>query len=140
MKKPSIGKMLSYIHRFNQKELASILKPFDIGGGGHHNYLKAILSNPGLNQDQLTNELKFDKATTTRCVKQLEEAGYVYRSVDSSDRRSYLLYPTQKAKDFEPVLKRILDEFSLQMTNCLSESDKQQFADLLKKIYDSKQG
>lgn len=140
MKKPSIGKMLSYIHRINQKELASILKPFDIGGGGHHNYLKAILSNPGLNQDQLTNELKFDKATTTRCVRQLEEAGYVYRSVDSRDRRSYLLYPTQKAKDFEPVLKRILDEFSLQMTNCLSESDKQQFADLLKKIYDSKQG
>lgn len=140
MNKPSIGKMLSYLHRINQKELAGILKAYDIGGGGHHNYLKAVLMNPGLNQDQLTNEVKFDKATTARCVKQLEEAGYVYRRVDARDRRSYQLYPTQKAKDFAPELQRILDEFSRQMTSCLSDSEKEQLAELLQRIYDSKQG
>lgn len=140
MKKHSIGKLMSYLQRINQKELAGILKLYGIGGGGHHSYLKSILVNPGLNQDQLTNEVKFDKATTARCVKQLEEADFIYRRVDDNDRRSYLLYPTEKAKAFEPTLQRILDEHNRQLTSCLTETEKEQLSALLHKIYESKQG
>jgi hypothetical protein len=46
--------------------------------------------------DQLTHNLKFDKATTARAVKHLAEAGYIDRMVDEKDRRSYRLYPTKK--------------------------------------------
>ncbi|MFD1177931.1 MarR family winged helix-turn-helix transcriptional regulator [Paenibacillus puldeungensis] len=134
----SIGKYISYIQRINQKELTGLLKPYGIGGGGHHSYLKTILHNPGLNQDQLTNEVKFDKATTTRCVKQLEEEGYVERTVDGHDRRSYRLYPTQKAKDFEPTLGQIFEQFNRHLTECLTEAEQEQLAVLLQKIYDSK--
>lgn len=139
MEKFFVGKLISYIQRMNQKRLAALLKPYDIGGGGHHTYLKAILANPGINQDQLTSEAKFDKATTARCVKQLEEAGYVYRRIDDHDRRAYRLYPTQKAKDFEPTLRRIFEEHNRRFTSCLTEAEKEQLSSLLQKIYDSYQ-
>ncbi len=133
----SIGKLISFINRINQKELANKLRDYNIGGGGHHSYLKTILMNPGLNQDQLTCEVKFDKATTTRCIKQLEEEGYVERIVDDHDRRSYRLYPTAKAKEFEPVLISILDESNRSLDGCLSEEEKEQLRALLQKVYDN---
>ena len=133
----SIGKLISFINRINQKELANKLRDYNIGGGGHHSYLKTILMNPGLNQDQLTCEVKFDKATTTRCIRQLEEEGYVERIVDDNDRRSYRLYPTTKAKEFEPVLISILDESNRSLAGCLSEEEKEQLRTLLQKVYDN---
>jgi DNA-binding MarR family transcriptional regulator len=96
MKKIPIGKLISLINRQNQKYLAKELKDYQLGGGGQHSFLMEILTRPGINQDQLTNDLKFDKATTARTVKFLENAGYIVRKVDDKDRRSCLLYPTEK--------------------------------------------
>lgn len=135
-----IGKLISFISRINQKEMAKRLKDHGFRGGGHQGYLKTILEHPGLNQDQLTNIVKFDKATTTRCIKQLEEAGYVQRVVDDHDRRSYLLYPTELAKSFEPTLYEILEQFNEDLTHCLTEEETQQLQGLLYKIYESKLG
>ncbi|AWB44579.1 MarR family transcriptional regulator [Paenibacillus sp. CAA11] len=139
MKKNTVGKLISYIHRMHQRELASTLKLYGLGGGGHHSYLKTIIQAPGLNQDQLTHEVNFDKATTARCVKQLEEAGYVLRVVDELDRRSYRVYPTEKAIEFAPVLSDILHQYNVELTACLSPAEKDQLTDLLQKIYDHKQ-
>jgi DNA-binding MarR family transcriptional regulator len=139
MNNPSVGKLIAYLQRINQKELATLLKPYEIGGGGNHSYLLAILTTPGLNQDQLTSQMKFDKATTTRCVKQLEEAGFIERRVDEHDRRSILLYPTEKGRDFEPTLRQILADFNRRLTAELSEAEKHQLEALLTKIYASKQ-
>ncbi|MCK8489386.1 MarR family transcriptional regulator [Paenibacillus sp. MBLB2552] len=139
MNNPSVGKLIAYLQRINQKDMAAQLKPYGIGGGGNHSYLLTILTTPGLNQDQLTSLVKFDKATTTRCVKQLEEAGFIERQVDEHDRRSILLYPTDKGRAFEPVLRQMLAEFNRRLTVDLSEAEKQQLEGLLMKIYESKQ-
>ena len=137
MKRDSIGKLISYINRLNQKNLARSFKEYDIGSGGHHSYLKAILQRPGVNQDQLTTDLKFDKATTARSVRQLEEAGYIERRTDPNDRRAYLLYPTERAKAFEPMLHEILQDANAQLTRSLSTEEKEQLWQLLNKIYHS---
>ncbi|WP_068785786.1 MarR family winged helix-turn-helix transcriptional regulator [Paenibacillus phocaensis] len=139
MNNPSVGKLIAYLQRMNQKEMAALLKPYEIGGGGNHSYLLAILTTPGLNQDQLTSLVQFDKATTTRSVKQLEEAGYIERRVDEHDRRSILLYPTAKGRAFEPTLRQILADSNRRLTAVLSEAEKAQLEALLIKIYESKQ-
>jgi len=136
MKPYTVGKLLSFINRIAQRDLAEMLKPHDIGSGGQHSYLRAILTNPGMNQDQLTNEVKFDKATTTRCIRQLEESGYVKRTVDPEDRRSYLLYPTERAIAFEPTLQSILDAYNRKLTACLSASEIETLHEILQKMYD----
>lgn len=136
MRPYTIGKLMSMINRLAQRELADMLKAHGIGGGGHHSYLKAILSHPGMNQDKLTAEIKLDKATTTRCIQQLVEAGYVRREVDAEDRRSYLLYPTERAVTFAPTLQRILDRYNQILTASLNEDEIRTLHGLLHKMFD----
>ncbi|WP_141604208.1 MarR family winged helix-turn-helix transcriptional regulator [Terrilactibacillus laevilacticus] len=134
MAKEPIGKLIAYISRQNQKILSKELRPFNIGGGGQHSFLKTILMNPGINQDRLTTKLKYDKATTARSVKQLERNGYIERVTNQNDRRSNLLFPTQKAKDFYPTFQKILDRSNRKLTKLLTNEEENQLIVLLQKI------
>ncbi|GAB6988542.1 MarR family winged helix-turn-helix transcriptional regulator [Paenibacillus pini] len=134
MKKEPIGKLISYIHRQNQKRLAKQLAPYGIGSGGQHSFLKVVLHNPGITQDQLTQQLKFDKATTARSIKQLEQSGYIERKPDPDDRRSQLLYPTLKAQEFYPMLQSILDDHNKKLTCHISSEEEDLLISLLHKI------
>ncbi|MDO3410280.1 MarR family winged helix-turn-helix transcriptional regulator [Saccharibacillus sp. CPCC 101409] len=130
-----IGKSISLIYRQNQKRLAQAFKPYGLGGGGHHSFLKTIVLHPGIRQDRLTADLKFDKATTARAVQHLEREGYIERRPDDSDRRSHRLYPTQKGADFMPRLNRVLSDFNAELTQNLDEEEQKQLVALLQKIY-----
>lgn len=134
LKKEPIGKLVSQLHRQNQKILAKELTPYGLGSGGQHTFLKLILNQPGITQDQMTNEMKFDKATTARSVKYLEESGYIDRRIDPKDRRSSLLYPTPKALEFAPVFKSILEEFNRKLAADLTEEEVDLLVTLLQKI------
>ena len=134
MERKPIGKLISQLNRQHQKFLTKELKPFDIGGGGQHSFLIEILRCPGVNQDKLTSELQFDKATTARAVKQLEEAGYIERVLDVKDRRSYQLYPTQKGLEFYPILIQLLDRSHQRLTNQLTTQETDQLFTLLRKM------
>ncbi|MGW9527187.1 MarR family winged helix-turn-helix transcriptional regulator [Paenibacillus terrae] len=134
MRKKPIGKLISHLQRRNQKILSKKLAPYGIGSGGQHSFLKLILQRPGITQEQLTNELKFDKATTARSVRQLEESGYIERETDPNDRRSHLLFPTAKSLEFYPVLQGILDEFNADLVHNLSDEEEDLLITLLQKI------
>lgn len=134
MKNEPIARRISILNRQNQKALTRRLSPYGIGSGGQHSFLKMILGHPGITQDQLTHELKFDKATTARSVKHLEELRYIERKVDPQDRRSYLIYPTPKAQAFEPVLQSILDETNQLLARNLTEEEKSQLLSLLQRL------
>lgn len=134
MKKEPIGKLISYIHRQNQKNLAKYLSPYGLGSGGQHTFLKSVLQKPGITQDQLTQLLKFDKATTARSIKLLEQSGYIERKPDPSDRRSHLLYPTAKAIEFAPELQMMLDNYNKKLVHHLNPGEEDLLISLLQKI------
>lgn len=131
-----IGKWISLLYRQNQKHLTQRLKPYGLGGGGQHAFLKAILYNPGIRQDQLTLDLKFDKATTARAVQHLEREGYIERQADEQDRRSYLLYPTQKGSEFLPLLQKQMEEHNAFVTRNLTADEEATLSGLLRKLYE----
>ncbi|WP_058304490.1 MarR family winged helix-turn-helix transcriptional regulator [Gorillibacterium timonense] len=132
--KEPISRLLSIIHRQNQKNIAKLLQPYGIGGGHHYIFLINVLKKPGINQDQLTCELKFDKATTARSIKQLEELGYVDRKIDPGDRRSYQLHPTEKALQFDPTLRSLLEQANRKLTRGLTEEEEVELIMLLQKV------
>ncbi|GGH15095.1 MarR family winged helix-turn-helix transcriptional regulator [Paenibacillus segetis] len=134
MKKEPLAKLISYIHRQNQKTLVKQLSPYGVGSGGQHSFLKSILHYPGITQDQLTQQLKFDKATTARSIKQLEQSGYIERKPDPNDRRSQLLYPTSKAQEFLPILQSILDDNNKRLAQNLNQEEEDLLISLLQKI------
>lgn len=132
----TIGKLITLINRIHQRHVVKELKDFGFGSGTHHSYLLTVLKRPGLSQEQITSETKFDKATTTRSVKMLEEAGYIERVVDEKDRRSFLLYPTERAKAFEPHVYALLQESNKHLTRHLTEEERVQLQILLQKLFD----
>ncbi|WP_312092597.1 MarR family winged helix-turn-helix transcriptional regulator [Niallia sp.] len=135
MNEMPIGRMISMIHRQNQKFLAKELKPFELGNGGQHAFLKTIIAKPGINQDELSSLLKFDKATTARAVKHLEAVGYIERHTDNNDRRSNNLYPTNKARNIFPHIQKVLERLNEEITSNLTAEEERQLLPLLKKIY-----
>ncbi|QAY67938.1 MarR family winged helix-turn-helix transcriptional regulator [Paenibacillus protaetiae] len=135
MNKESIGKLLSSAHRQNQKRLGKMLAPYGIGTGGQHSFLINVIRRPGITQEQLTQELKFDKATTARSIKQLELSGYIERKPDPDDRRSHLLYPTDKAVQFWPELQAILNRNNQLIARHLTKEEENRLIGLLQKLY-----
>ena len=135
MNEMPIGRIVSMIHRQNQKFLSRELKPFELGNGGQHAFLKMIIAKPGINQDELSSQLKFDKATTARAIKHLENVGYVDRQTDNKDRRSNNLYPTIKARNIFPQIQEVLERLNEEITSNLTAEEERQLLQLLKKIY-----
>lgn len=134
MKEAPLGRLISVIHRQNQKYLLKAFKNYNIGIGGQYAFLKWIIQSPGINQDELTSKLKFDKATTARSVSQLEKAGYIRKETSESDRRANELFPTEKAIQVYPHIQFVLDELNKELTKNLTDDERKQLISLLKKI------
>lgn len=62
----------------------------------------------GQTQEQIIDEIHYDKAVMTRTMQSLESKGYVMRNVNPTDNRSYIFSLTKKATDFKPTLLNIL--------------------------------
>lgn len=129
----SIGKWISVLHRYTQIHLSKELKPYNLGSG-QHRFLLVLFHEDGISQEMLSSILLIDKATTARAISKLEKEGYVFRQVDPNDKRSYRVFITDKAKEFKPILKNILDNWSHQLANNFSEEEKEQLLDLLSKM------
>lgn len=64
-----------------------------------------VCRRPGITQDTLSKSLFIDKSNVTRQMSLLEEAGYVTRCPDASDRRQICVYPTEKALEILPEIR-----------------------------------
>jgi len=63
----------------------------------------------GQTQDQMIDEIHYDKAVMTRTMQSLESKGYVVRRTNPADSRSYIFSLTKKAHDLKPTLLNILE-------------------------------
>ncbi len=64
----------------------------------------------GQTQQELARVAIKDKAAVTRLLNILEKKNIVLRITDRHDKRSKLIYLTNKAKDFKPALIEIVEE------------------------------
>ena len=64
------------------------------------------IRNDGITQEQLSNNIEIDKATTARAVAKLIEAGYFTKVNNAEDRRAYNIYATDKARDMRKDIEK----------------------------------
>lgn len=95
----------------------------------------ALRHNPGCTQARLAEILHADKAAIARRTKNLETKGYLVRKEEPNDRRSRLLYPTEKAEAMKASKAEIEASFYEYLVSVLSESEAETFAELLDKLY-----
>lgn len=97
--------------------------------------IHALRHHPGCTQAKLAEILHADKAAIAHRTKNLETKGYLVRTDDPHDRRSQLLYPTERAEALKSSKADVEAAFYEYLTSVLTEEEAGVFASLLDKVY-----
>ena len=125
---------ITKIAREAEKLVLRTLREKDVGTA-EIDLIHALRHNPGCTQAALAELLHADKAAIARRTKNLETKGYLVRRDAPNDRRSQLLYPTEKAESLKSSKAEIEAAFYEYLTNTLSPEEAAAFAATLDKLY-----
>lgn len=128
-----IGKSIARIHKMSMMYLSKCFSKFNIGSGQCF-FLVKIYNNPGITQEELASSMFFDKGTTARAIKVLEDNGYVKRIRKDNDKRAYSIIATEKAENIKKDVYSILDSWEETFKNCFSVDEGEMFVKLLNKL------
>ena len=109
---------------------------FDEISGCHHVFFYPICKTPGLSQDALVKHTRLNKSTVTRALAYLEEHGFVVRRQDEEDKRSMLVYPTEKMLDAFPKVKELAADWNGMLAEGISDHELEVFRSVLAKMHD----
>ena len=129
---PKIMKDMNIISRCQLSYRSEMLKG-DICGC-HHPFILAICHKPGMTQEEISRELCLNKSTVARALTQLEGKGYVNRESNPEDKRSTLVFPTDKMISVLDKVVNITREWNEQISEDISEYELEIFASVLSKM------
>ena len=84
-----------------------------------------------LTQDDITKRLSLDKSVIAKTVTKLEEIGYMVRTTNTKDKRTYDIRPTEKAWEVYPFVKEQMDVCFQHMTQQMTDTERAEFKRLL---------
>lgn len=128
------GRKITKIAREAEKLVLVSLREEGVGTA-EIDLIHALRHNPGCTQARLAEILHADKAAIARRTKNLEAKGFLIRRDDPNDRRSQLLFPTEKAEEMKSSKAEIEASFYEYLTSALTEDEAAAFAALLEKLY-----
>jgi DNA-binding MarR family transcriptional regulator len=103
----SLGKQINYIARSIRWIVEHELAQLGVGSGTH-SFLRTIHSNPGITQNELSEQTQVDKATAAKGLAKLEALEYLTRVPDTKDRRIRRLYLTDAGERVIPTVHATL--------------------------------
>jgi DNA-binding MarR family transcriptional regulator len=131
-------KLISIIYRANMSRLEQQLKSYGIGSG-QFLFLLSLYCTEGINQEELSTSLGFDKATTTRALIKLEKEGFIYRKRDESDKRSKNIYITDKAQCIKTEVQKLSKEWNEKLFEGFSKDEKDSMNSFLVRMVENLQ-
>lgn len=126
----------SIIYRHGRIMHDRSMKQFGLTGQ-QMGYLRYINENPGVSQEDLVKLLQIDKGAVSKSIKDMVEKGYVYREKNPRDKRTYCLFPTEKACLIARRGKVCSARFEEKITEGLTDEEKETFEVLLGKVTDN---
>lgn len=126
----SIGKYISSIYRHQSIILSNCFQKYGFGSGQYIFFIN-ISINEGINQKELSEKVKIDRANTNRAIKKLELLGYIYTLEDKKDRRNRRSFLTEKGKEIIPIVKKELANVTEIMARGMDENQRDILFDLL---------
>ncbi len=118
----SIGKNVSIIYRYGQNYLSKKLESLNIGSG-QYIFLVNLYKKPGISQEELSDLLRIDKATTAKAIRKLIAEGYVERKIDESDKRAYNVFLTLKGLAVIPTIQTYIKDWESFLMENLTEEE-----------------
>lgn len=98
------------INRRSQAYVTEICKPWNLSYS-EYIILMSLYTRSGCQQNELGKAIKADKALVARCVKTLEEKGFLFRNQSEQDRRVKYIYLTEKAWSLQGTMENILKKW-----------------------------
>ena len=132
-KEESIGRMVSILYRIGQSHVGKQLKSYNLGTG-QIALLTELLMRDGISQDEVASNCRCDKATATRAIQHLERHGYVERRQSVKDGRVKMVFVTDKAREFQPLLFSFLEEWTDTLFQGFSTEERELVLSLLHRI------
>ncbi len=129
---PKIMKDMNIISRCQLSYRSEMIK--DGLCGCHHSFVLAICRRPGMTQDEISRELCLNKSTVARALTHLEERGYVKREPKPEDKRSVLVFPTDKMEEILPTVREITVKWNEMLSEDIPDSELEIFVSVLNKM------
>ena len=85
----------------------------------------------GLTQDDITKRLSLDKSVIAKTVTKLEERGFLLRTTNAKDKRTYDICPTEKSWEVYPFIKERIEGCFQRMTQQMTDKERGEFQRLL---------
>ena len=102
--------------------------------GFHTGYLSRICNNPGVSQDQLAKNMLVDKSTVARQAAVLEDNGFITRTPSTKDKRVLQLYPTEKALNLLPEIRKTVEAWDAIASDGLTADELETLTQLLYRV------
>ena len=128
-----VGRVLTRLARKCQIAVGNALQQYNLTAA-EEPFLMSVLNNEGLTQEELTAYVGVDKAAASRTVRSLVEKGFLFRVQDPKDKRQNRVYPTDKAKEIGPLVRKELYKINLALSADLSQEEDDQVYHLLVRI------
>ncbi len=87
-----------------------------------------------ITQDQLVHELHYDKSVMTRTMQSREGKGYVIRSVNPKDSRSFIFNLTEAGLEFNEVLMTIMIKWNAAILDGFTPEEINSMNDMLARL------
>ncbi len=126
-----LGLLVSMIHRTHMMFLNDKMGDMDITAG-QFPYITVLSCEEGISQEELAAHFHIDKGTVARALRKLEDKEYLFRKVDSLNRRKYLIYLTEKGRMAVPTVINIEKEWENSICSKFSEVEYNNLFDILK--------
>ena len=126
-----LGLLVSMIHRTRMMYLNDKMKDMDITAG-QFPFIVVLSHEEGITQEELAAHFHIDKGTVARALRKLEDKEYLFRKVDSLNRRRYLIYLTEKGRRAVPKITSIDKEWENSMCTKFSKEEYQNLFNILK--------
>lgn len=130
----SSKRQITKIAREVSKFTARMLKAEGLGTA-EYDFIHVVRKNPGITQAAIREILALDKGAAARRAANLEAKGYLTRQPNPQDRRSQLLFATQKAdalKNSKAAVEALYYEW---LEEALSPRDNEEFCRILNILY-----
>jgi DNA-binding MarR family transcriptional regulator len=120
----SIGKWISILYRQSQIYLNRELKPYGLNSSEYIYLVNLAGEKNGSNQKHLSDLIIIDDAFTTRVMKNLENKGYIIREKSQIDKRSYNIRLTKKGIVIQPIILKVLKNWTDIIAEGMNEAEK----------------
>jgi DNA-binding MarR family transcriptional regulator len=126
-----LGLLVSMIHRTRMMYLNNRMRDMDLTAG-QFPFIMVLSNEDGITQEELAAHFHIDKGTVARALRKLEDKQYLFRKIDTENRRRYRIYLTEKGRTTVPQIKNIDMEWEESMCSRFSEDEYSTLFDILK--------